>query len=326
MWKKGNRIKINELHDKKHLLIKFDCGLCGVENEILFFDYSNNFFKEYPYYVWENEFGCPHCEKSNYHKIEISIDDDLIINIQSDFNEFEKNINESLYYSTEIKDKNKYTIEFPLELDIIEQYLNENHYLVFGKSMIGILDILNSKSISENEIIKNLIYSNLITIFETYISDLLISKVDSNKDLQIKVVEDYNIFSGIKIDKKNIYNGDTGFITKIKESNNGPSVLYVSIRGESIAFTDKQSIFLDLAYCMTPHKAQGSEANNTLIIIPEASHFMLSQEWLLTAITRAKNKCIAISTTGAINKIVLISSIEKRTTLIGIKGKNYVSR
>ncbi|SFZ95183.1 hypothetical protein SAMN05428642_11010 [Flaviramulus basaltis] len=206
MWKKGNRININDLKNKNHLLIKFECGLCGVENEIMFFDYSNTFFLEYPYYVWENEFGCPHCEKSNYHKIDISIDDDLIINIESDFNEFEKNINKSLYYSTEIKDKNKYTIEFPLELEIIEQYLNENHYLVFGKSMIGILDILNSKSISENEIIKNLIYSNLITIFETYISDFLISKVDSNKDLQIKVVEDYNIFSGIKIDKKNIYN------------------------------------------------------------------------------------------------------------------------
>lgn len=46
---------------------------------------------------------------------------------------------------------------------------------------------------------------------------------------------------------------------------------------------------VDLAYCLTVHKAQGSEADNVVICVDYSPY--LTNQWLYTAITRAKVSC-----------------------------------
>lgn len=122
--------------------------------------------------------------------------------------------------------------------------------------------------------------------------------------------------------KRDIYNGDTGIVTRISSDLRQKQVMHVSIRGRDISFTKGQAEYLDLAYSMTPHKIQGSEVDNIIITIPSNSHFMLSREWLLTAMTRARKQCVVISTPLALDKICQKSSKDKRISYVDLRGSN----
>ena len=66
---------------------------------------------------------------------------------------------------------------------------------------------------------------------------------------------------------------------------------------------------------------QGGETDEVLVIIPNDSHFMLSREWLLTSITRAKKHCTIISSVGSAYKICKKSALNKRVTLTTLQGE-----
>lgn len=54
-------------------------------------------------------------------------------------------------------------------------------------------------------------------------------------------------------------------------------------------FSDEGSPYLELAYSVTVHKAQGSEFGTVILVLPENSR-LLSREMLYTALTRQKNR------------------------------------
>ncbi|KAK0039444.1 DNA helicase [Biomphalaria pfeifferi] len=53
---------------------------------------------------------------------------------------------------------------------------------------------------------------------------------------------------------------------------------------------------LQLAYAMTVHKAQGSQADTVIVVVHQAVKAQLSREWLYTAVTRAKRRVIILYT------------------------------
>lgn len=53
---------------------------------------------------------------------------------------------------------------------------------------------------------------------------------------------------------------------------------------------------IQLAYAMTVHKAQGSQADTVVIVVHQAASARLSREWLYTAVTRARRRCIILYT------------------------------
>ena len=46
--------------------------------------------------------------------------------------------------------------------------------------------------------------------------------------------------------------------------------------------------YIDLAYCLTLHKLQGSQASNVIVLLERG--VLLDRSWLYTAVTRAENK------------------------------------
>jgi len=60
---------------------------------------------------------------------------------------------------------------------------------------------------------------------------------------------------------------------------------------------------IEFGYCLTTHKAQGCEWNNVFMIIHQ-SHFIANREWLYTAGTRAKNKCVIFAKEDVLNQVV----------------------
>ena len=97
--------------------------------------------------------------------------------------------------------------------------------------------------------------------------------------------------------EKGVYNGDIGFITDIIND-----VTYINYQGNIIEYEKEELKEIDLAYAMTVHLAQGSEYDTSVIVL-DTSHFMLlSNQFLYTALTRAKKRALLLSMPYAFKK------------------------
>jgi exodeoxyribonuclease V alpha subunit len=97
-----------------------------------------------------------------------------------------------------------------------------------------------------------------------------------------------------------IVNGDIGIVKSV--SSKEIIVLFSDPPREVVI--PKKSHNLKLAYCITCHKFQGSEA--PVIIIPVCNQFnlFLSNAWIYTAISRAKIICVTVGTFGTIERAI----------------------
>lgn len=96
---------------------------------------------------------------------------------------------------------------------------------------------------------------------------------------------------------KNVFNGDTGFITSIDLVER---VMIIRYDDRDISYDFSELDELVLAYAISIHKSQGSEYAATIIPV-FMNHFILLQRNLLyTAITRSKKLCILIGQPKAI--------------------------
>lgn len=84
---------------------------------------------------------------------------------------------------------------------------------------------------------------------------------------------------------KEYCNGDIGVITKIDKD----GTLSVNIDGKEVLVTEGKYNDLSLAYAITVHKMQGSEADKVVVFIPQGDK-LVDKRLLYTAITRAKKE------------------------------------
>lgn len=78
------------------------------------------------------------------------------------------------------------------------------------------------------------------------------------------------------------------------------------------------------AYAMTVHKSQGSEFNNVILVLPDASPLLLTRNILYTAMTRAKKNLAIVSTKNIINKMINNLSDNTRETRLKYMLKESV--
>lgn len=108
-----------------------------------------------------------------------------------------------------------------------------------------------------------------------------------------------------------VFNGQTGIVVDLIV----PRSLDVEIDGEVITFAGEDRRLLTLAYAITGHKAQGSEAPT--VIVPVFPSRVLSREWLYTVVTRARERCFLIGDVRAIQGCIRTQrSNERRTGLV----------
>jgi len=91
-----------------------------------------------------------------------------------------------------------------------------------------------------------------------------------------------------------------------------PRSLDVEIDGDVITFAGEDRRLLTLAYAITGHKAQGSEAPT--VITPIFRSRVLSREWLYTVITRARERCYLIGDIQAIQSCIKVQRAQERRT------------
>lgn len=120
--------------------------------------------------------------------------------------------------------------------------------------------------------------------------------------------------------QRGLCNGDTGRVSYIEANDKGVIVeLHVSdIDGDPDSPTHRYSRLqakadLELAYCFTVHKAQGSEYD-WVIVVCHPSHRMTTRRLFYTAVTRAKLGVILIGTKDGVRQAIANTADKQRLT------------
>jgi len=108
-----------------------------------------------------------------------------------------------------------------------------------------------------------------------------------------------------------IYNGDTGIITNVKDDS-----IIVNYGDKNIEYSKNELDQLTLAYAMTLHKCQGSGFKYIILITPKAHTYMLDRNLLYVAITRTKELIYHIGSMEVVNSSLRKSQNFSRNTFL----------
>jgi exodeoxyribonuclease V alpha subunit len=108
-----------------------------------------------------------------------------------------------------------------------------------------------------------------------------------------------------------VFNGQVGQITRVAL----PKALTATIDGRDVLFRGPDVRLLTLAYAITGHKSQGSEA--PVVIVVAQPTRVLSREWAYTCMTRARERCYFVGDLNALQQCLSIQrAAERRTGLV----------
>lgn len=105
-------------------------------------------------------------------------------------------------------------------------------------------------------------------------------------------------------------NGDIGYAIEL--TNDGLKIELLN--GEIVVVPREYYGNVELAYCLTIHKSQGSEYEKAIILLPDTVKCMLTTRLIYTAVTRAKKNVIIISMNNATHDAISNIYENKRIT------------
>lgn len=112
---------------------------------------------------------------------------------------------------------------------------------------------------------------------------------------------------------QDVYNGDIGQIEEVVEAKydfNHQNRLFCDFDGINVEYTAENFMMLTHAYCISIHKAQGSEYPIVILPIVREHQRMLNRRLIYTAITRAKRSLVILG-----EKEVLVEAIQRSDEL-----------
>ena len=117
-----------------------------------------------------------------------------------------------------------------------------------------------------------------------------------------KIIQKENDYKG-----KGVINGQIGYLRSIDDEGG----FTVDFGERNVEYVKDEVKQIELAYALTGHSYQGSQAKIIIIAFDLSVYILLSRQWLYTAITRAQEQCYVICT--------------KKAYAIAI-GKNFTQR
>jgi exodeoxyribonuclease V alpha subunit len=103
-----------------------------------------------------------------------------------------------------------------------------------------------------------------------------------------------------------LFNGDTGAVVAHGEANEmGGSLRVAFRRGAGVVTVSPARLgAVETAFAMTVHRAQGSEFDEIVVLLPGVSSRVLTRELLYTAVTRARRSLVLVGTEGSLRAAV----------------------
>lgn len=112
--------------------------------------------------------------------------------------------------------------------------------------------------------------------------------------------------------EREVFNGDVGQVSAIS-----PTTLTVELDSGLQEYDREQLQDLVPAYCVTVHRAQGSEAKAVIVVL-DRSHFLLLRRSLFyTAMTRGKSLVVVVAAPAALRRAVANNTESRRFGLLG---------
>ena len=111
-----------------------------------------------------------------------------------------------------------------------------------------------------------------------------------------------------------VFNGDIGLITSIQEDDKLVSVLYDDDKTVQYTYGDLEE--LDLAYCLSVHKSQGSEFPAVIMPMVGGPRMLLTRNLLYTGVTRARRLVVLVGRQEVLNMMVNNNLERRRYSLL----------
>ena len=115
-------------------------------------------------------------------------------------------------------------------------------------------------------------------------------------------------------DGAGVFNGDVGFITQVDEEEHSLTVLFDEER--EVVYQSGQLENLDLAYCLSVHKSQGSEFPVVVMPVAGGPPMLLTRNLFYTALTRARSLVVLVGREEVVRQMVENDHILKRYTTL----------
>lgn len=112
-----------------------------------------------------------------------------------------------------------------------------------------------------------------------------------------------------------VYNGDIGNIVSIDQVDKA-HVISVDFGNTIVDFSTDYLYYLNHAYCISVHKAQGSEYSTVICIVDATSRYMLEKRLLYTGISRAKKKLVILGNKNLFESQVRLKQKRWRQTTL----------
>lgn len=93
---------------------------------------------------------------------------------------------------------------------------------------------------------------------------------------------------------RRLWNGDQGVVVRVREGGRGPRLVAVFPVGGDLAAWDLDALEtgIVLSHAITVHKAQGSEVDEALLVLPDGPVPLATRELVYTAITRSRTSVV----------------------------------
>ena len=113
---------------------------------------------------------------------------------------------------------------------------------------------------------------------------------------------------------KGVFNGDVGYIQRIDPAEH---MLTVCFDDERLVTYQKQQLdALELAYCLTVHKSQGSEFPVVVLPVVGGPPMLMARNLLYTALTRARRLVVLVGREEVVAQMVQNDHVAKRYTTL----------
>ncbi|HHY90972.1 MAG TPA: ATP-dependent RecD-like DNA helicase [Clostridiales bacterium] len=137
-----------------------------------------------------------------------------------------------------------------------------------------------------------------------------VMQVKNNYNLKWKKIDTYEEGEGV-------FNGDFGYIQSIDEEEQELVVLFDEEKQVHYDFSQLDE--LELAYCITIHKSQGSEFPIVILPVYWGPPMLLTRNLLYTAVTRAKKLVVMVGQEASLKEMVDNHRIIRRNS--GLKNR-----
>ena len=110
------------------------------------------------------------------------------------------------------------------------------------------------------------------------------------------------------------FNGDVGYVTEVDQEGGSVSILFED--GRLAEYTSKMLDDIELAYCLSVHKSQGSEFRAVILPVVAGPRLLLTRNLFYTALTRARELVVLVGREEVIRQMVENDYILHRYTAL----------